>query len=132
MKEAATKLEWEEDLKFDGIHCLRHGIGQTIREIQGYAAARNQLGHTKQTVSMGATGRYVRSNDVRLAGVTVMLEDEDVEGMEIELDNEAEKAVVRAEPKAKKKIQTKNQKKAKTTTTKVKTPKKGVKSKKTK
>ena len=118
IKQAAIALEWEEELKFDGVHCLRHGLGETIRDEQGLAAARDQLGHSKQRVVVGATGRYVRSNQARVADVqnSIVMNDEDYDELAGELDEESEKRVDRSEKKSKQPL--KRGRPSKTVTTK--------------
>lgn len=66
IQNAAKKFGWNTDeLKFDGIHCLRHGVIQTVREAQGIIAAAIKAGHVLPTVKASVTEHYAKPNALR-------------------------------------------------------------------
>jgi hypothetical protein len=63
IQEAAVTLKWDPRLTWDGVHCLRHGVGATARAESGVtAAAREILGHSQDAGSE----RYAQANAARV------------------------------------------------------------------
>ena len=64
--DAAKACNWDKELKFDGVHCLRHGVVAHVREVSGFMAAAIQAGHSLPVVGTEVTEGYSNSNSDKI------------------------------------------------------------------
>jgi integrase len=70
IQESAAALKWDARLVWDGVHCLRHGVGATACAERGVTAdAREILGHSQDAGSE----RYAQANPSRVHMVELKL-----------------------------------------------------------
>ena len=69
IKAGAAALKWPDELKWVGVHQLRHGVAVEVRLLHGQIAASVQLGHQLPAEQHRTSDTYSEPNEKRIARV---------------------------------------------------------------